>query len=36
MRAEQYPPGAPELVELELYLMRRARGMNIESPGVRP
>jgi sulfur-oxidizing protein SoxA len=36
MRAEQYPPGAPELVELELYLMWRARGMNIESPGVRP
>ena len=36
MRAELYPAGAPELVELELYLMWRARGMKIESPGVRP
>lgn len=36
MRAELYPPGAPELVELELYLMWRARGMKVESPGVRP
>ena len=36
MRAELYPPGAPELVELELYLMWRARGMKLESPGVRP
>jgi L-cysteine S-thiosulfotransferase len=36
MRAEAYPYGAPELVELEQYLMWRARGMKIESPGVRP
>ncbi len=36
MRAEQYAPGAAELVELELYLMWRARGMKIESPAVRP
>ena len=36
MRAEQYAPGAPELVELELYLMWRARGMKLESPAVRP
>jgi sulfur-oxidizing protein SoxA len=28
--------GAPELVNLELYLMWRARGMTMESPGVRP
>jgi sulfur-oxidizing protein SoxA len=28
--------GAPELVELELYLMWRARGMPLETPGVRP
>ena len=36
MRAELYPPGAPELVELELYLMWRARGMSLDAPGVRP
>ena len=36
MRAELYPPGAPELVELELYLMWRARGMKMEAPAVRP
>jgi L-cysteine S-thiosulfotransferase len=36
MRAELYAPGAPELVELELYLMWRARGMKLESPAVRP
>lgn len=36
MRAENYPLGSPELVELELYLMRRARGMKIETPAVRP
>jgi sulfur-oxidizing protein SoxA len=28
--------GAQELVELELYLMWRARGMVLETPGVRP
>jgi len=36
MRAELYPPGAPEFVELEAYLMWRARGMPLESPAVRP
>jgi L-cysteine S-thiosulfotransferase len=36
VRAEQYAYGSPELVALELYLMRRANGMQIESPGVRP
>jgi sulfur-oxidizing protein SoxA len=36
MRAENYPLGAPELVELELYLMWRARGMRLETPAVRP
>ena len=36
MRAELYPAGAPELVELELYLMWRARGMKLDVPGVRP
>jgi sulfur-oxidizing protein SoxA len=36
MRAENFSYGAPELVELELYLMTRARGMGIETPAVRP
>jgi sulfur-oxidizing protein SoxA len=36
MRAEGYAYGAPELVDLELYLMWRARGMPIETPAVRP
>jgi sulfur-oxidizing protein SoxA len=36
MRAELYPSGAPELVDLELFLMWRARGMTIETPAVRP
>jgi sulfur-oxidizing protein SoxA len=36
IRAQAYDYGAPELVELELYLMSRARGMAMEAPGVRP
>jgi sulfur-oxidizing protein SoxA len=36
VRAQAYDYGAPELVELELYLMSRARGMKMETPGVRP
>jgi L-cysteine S-thiosulfotransferase len=36
MRAQNYDYGAPELVEVELYLMSRARGMPIETPAVRP
>jgi len=36
MRAESYPLGASEYVNLELYLMWRARGMKIETPAVRP
>jgi L-cysteine S-thiosulfotransferase len=36
MRAEPYPFGAPELVDLEIFLMWRARGMAMETPGVRP
>jgi len=36
MRAEAYPFGAPEYVNLELYLMWRARGMKLETPAVRP
>jgi sulfur-oxidizing protein SoxA len=36
MRAEPYQYGSPEYVNLELYLMWRARGMKIETPAVRP
>jgi sulfur-oxidizing protein SoxA len=36
IRAEPYAYGAPELVDLELYLGWRARGMTLEAPGVRP
>ena len=36
MRVENYAVGAPELVDLELYLMWRARGMPLETPAVRP
>jgi sulfur-oxidizing protein SoxA len=36
VRAEPYAFGAPELLELETYLMRRAAGMAWEAPAVRP
>jgi L-cysteine S-thiosulfotransferase len=36
MRAEVPDYGAPEYVNLELFLMQRARGMPMESPAVRP
>jgi len=36
IRAQIYDYGTPELVDLELYLMSRARGMPMESPAVRP
>jgi L-cysteine S-thiosulfotransferase len=36
VRAEPYEYGAPEAAALELYLMARARGMALETPGVRP
>ena len=36
IRAQPYDYGAPEMVDLELYLMSRARGMLIEAPAVRP
>lgn len=36
VRAEPQPYGADELIELEAYLARRAAGMKLESPGVRP
>jgi sulfur-oxidizing protein SoxA len=36
MRAEPYDFGAAELIDLEFYLMWRARGMAMETPAVRP
>lgn len=36
VRAEPFAYGAPELVELELHLAVRAKGMLVETPGVRP
>ena len=36
IRAQAYDFGAPELVEIELYLMSRAKGMPLEAPAVRP
>jgi L-cysteine S-thiosulfotransferase len=36
IRAQPYDYGAQELVDLELYLMSRARGMPVETPAVRP
>jgi sulfur-oxidizing protein SoxA len=35
-RAQPYQADDPEMVELELYLMSRAKGMPIETPAVRP
>ena len=36
VRSEAYAYGAPEYVELEYFLMWRARGMKLETPAVRP
>ena len=36
VRAEPFAPGAPEYVEIELYLAQRAAGMAMETPAVRP
>ena len=36
VRAERFPPGSPELLDLEVYLAWRARGMAVETPAVRP
>ena len=36
IRAQAYDYGSPELVELELYLMSRAKEMPLEAPAVRP
>jgi sulfur-oxidizing protein SoxA len=36
MRVEPYREDAPEIVDLELYLVWRANGMPVETPAVRP
>jgi L-cysteine S-thiosulfotransferase len=36
VRAQPFDYGSPELVNLELYLMSRAKGMPLETPAVRP
>ncbi|MDR6952526.1 sulfur-oxidizing protein SoxA [Ancylobacter sp. 3268] len=36
VRAEPFAAGSDELIALELYLMQRAAGMEIETPGIRP
>ena len=36
VRAQVWDWDAPELVDLELYLMQRAAGMPMDAPGVRP
>lgn len=36
VRAEPFAAGSDDFIALELYLMQRAAGMDIETPGVRP
>ena len=36
VRAEPYPYGSSELLDLEAYLMKRASGMPLETPGFDP
>ncbi len=36
VRAEPFAPDSAEMIELETYLMSRATGMTLETPGVRP
>ena len=36
VRAEPYPADSPELLALETYLARRAAGLRVETPAVRP
>lgn len=36
VRAEPFAFGSPEFVDLEAYLMSRAAGLPVETPGVRP
>lgn len=36
VRAEPFDYGAPEYVDIELFLMERAKGLKMETPAVRP
>ncbi len=36
VRAEPFPAGASEWIDLEIYLRQRAAGMASDAPGVRP
>ena len=36
VRAEPYAPESDQAVAIELYLMRRAAGLKVETPSVRP
>jgi sulfur-oxidizing protein SoxA len=36
VRSEPFPYGSAEYIALELFLMRRADGMLLETPAVRP
>jgi sulfur-oxidizing protein SoxA len=36
VRAEPFSYGSAEFIALELYLMDRAKGMDVETPAVRP
>jgi sulfur-oxidizing protein SoxA len=36
IRAEPFPAGSPEMIEIELFLMHRASGMAMDAPAVRP
>ncbi|MCZ8183783.1 MAG: sulfur oxidation c-type cytochrome SoxA [Beijerinckiaceae bacterium] len=36
IRAEPFPAGAPEWIDLEIYLKERAAGMAMDAPAVRP
>jgi L-cysteine S-thiosulfotransferase len=36
VRAEPFGWGSPESVALQIHLMRRAAGMMLETPAVRP
>jgi sulfur-oxidizing protein SoxA len=36
VRAEPFDFGAPEYVDIELFLMERAKGLKVETPAVRP
>jgi sulfur-oxidizing protein SoxA len=36
VRAEPFAYGSPEFIAIEAYLMERARGMEVETPAIRP